>query len=141
MYFLFNSINFVKDLGEKIRQFTLLMQPFQTLKNVHPHHNSLFWIPIFFFFFLSPVVIYFNFIRIELTLQWTSTSAPAVAGRLTSKGSIHLQGSLLFVRRKQKHTAYPTVLAASVRPQHADHGLNSYRRWCSLVSTQHRHCV
>lgn len=57
-----------------------------------------------------------------------------------NKGSTHLQGSLLFERRKQKQYVYPTVLPASVRPKHA-HGRNSYRQWCSLVSTQHRHCL
>lgn len=47
--------------------------------------------------------------------------------KINFKDSIHLQGSILLVRGKQKQTAYPTVLPlpASIRSQHADHGMKS----------------
>lgn len=82
-------------------------------------------------------VIYFNRTLSQLTLQWTFHIGTGCCWK--NKGSMHLKGSLLFARKKQKQTAYPTVLPASVHPKHA-HGMNSCRQWCSLVSTQCRHC-
>lgn len=69
----------VEDLAKKT--CTPIMSFFQTTG---------FYFCDFFFLSFLPAVIYFNFIHSQLTLQWTSTSAPAAAGRLTSKGSIHL---------------------------------------------------
>lgn len=73
----------LEDPWKKTKQFTLLMQPHQTVNSeqIYTYTTTLFWISIFSF----PVVIYFNLICTQLTLQWMSTLAPAVAERLTSK--------------------------------------------------------
>lgn len=79
--------------------------------------DSLFFrYPLYFFsvfitsFFYSIIILYSD--------VHTDTSCCC---EINFTGIIHLQGSILLVRRKQKQTAYPTVFAARLRPQHADH--------------------
>lgn len=92
----------VEDLGEKTRQFTLLMQPVKVLllwMNLHPRHNSLF---LAIHPFSSPVVIYFNFIRTQLTTSVDVHIGSSCSWKINFKGSIHLQGSLFVCEEKTK---------------------------------------